>query len=73
MPKRKTKSRPFITGSMLNVGHSPEAIAIARNAIVEILKCDATDGPKIAALNCLHTMCSVNNTTISNCTFTSGA
>lgn len=51
----------------IQVGPSPTAIKEARQAIIEIIRTTNAEAVKIEALKALHTICGVNNTTISGC------
>ena len=62
----KGRSAPVVS-----IGPSKEAIAEARAAIMAILSADVDESTKVCALNALHTICSVNNTSMSNCTISS--
>lgn len=56
---------------MLNIGASKETILAARQTILDILKTDNEQETKRTALTTLSSICSVNNTTVKDCTFTS--
>lgn len=60
------------TAPMINVGVSKDAIEAARIAIMGILGNTTTENEtKRVALKALETICNVNHTAISGCTFTS--
>ena len=56
--------------AMINIGVSKEAVKEARTAIMDILNSRADQSTQVTALNVLSTLCEVNNTNITNCTFT---
>jgi hypothetical protein len=57
--------------AMLVIGVSKDAVREAREAIKMILTTPHIDNPtRLAALNTLSHLCSVNNTTVTDCTFT---
>ena len=56
--------------ALLKIGASKEAIASAHQAIISILSADAEELTKQKALDVLGSLCQVNNTAISYCTFT---
>jgi hypothetical protein len=53
----------------IHIGASKEAIKEARIAILAILDAKADTAAIIEALITLRTLCAVNGTTVSNCTF----
>lgn len=60
--------------AMLNIGVSKDSILEAKKAILEIMIVDAdlaSSDVKIQALKTLHELCSVNGTSITDCTFSS--
>lgn len=57
--------------AMLIIGASKETVVAAKQSIMEIIRCpDTEQETKRKALDALSTICSVNGTTITNCTFT---
>ena len=58
-----------MSGVMLHIGATKEAIQAARNAIIDIIKAQGADAVKIAAFDALKTICEVKDTKIENCTF----
>ena len=57
--------------SAIKIGASSTSIKEAKAGIMEILKCASADqSTKVAALEALVNITSVNNTTISGCNFT---
>lgn len=57
-------------GCAIKIGVSSTALKEARAAIMDILKAGVEEKTKRVALKTLVQACNVNNTTISNCTFT---
>jgi hypothetical protein len=57
-------------GTAIHIGASKESVVEAKSAIVLIMNSKNTDTVKCAALNCLSSLCSVGNTSITNCTIT---
>ena len=56
--------------TLLQIGASAEAITRARATVLDILRCkDADETTKVEALKAFTTICSVNNVTVSGCTF----
>jgi len=53
----------------IHIGVRKGALKEARKAIMDILNSDDSGNTKRAALQALSTLCSVNGTTITNCTF----
>lgn len=64
-------ARPMV-GAMVSVGASVEAVREARGALNDILRSTNADAVKLAAVETLRYLCRVDNTTISNCNFTTG-
>lgn len=56
--------------SFVNIGASEKTVQEAHKAIVDILKLARADKVAVVALRALKAACTVNNTTIHNCTFT---
>lgn len=57
--------------AMIHVGANEEAVLAARDTILAILNAPAEDKTKLMALKILATVCDVNHTVISDCTFVS--
>ena len=73
MKKKTTKTKSHIKPTAaLIIGPQPEAILAARSAVMEIVNAHCGDSTKSEALKALHTICSVNNTSVSECNFTMG-
>ena len=63
---------PKVSGHnpMISIGPSVESIRGARQSVLAIMNTPpGGDAVKIEALKALHMICSVNDTTIQNCTF----
>lgn len=56
--------------SIINVGASEKSVLAAHKAVMDILNTRLAEAVLIEALRAFTGVCSVNNTTISNCTMT---
>ena len=55
--------------SLLQIGASEKAIREAKDTILSILNCDIDESTKVEALKAFTSVCSVDNTTVSECVF----
>lgn len=59
--------------SLLHIGATENAVVAARDAIIAILEQDQDSAVLVKALETLQSICSVNNTSVSGCTFSAGS
>lgn len=71
--KGKSKPKPSSVTGIAITGATPESINAAREAVNDIVHSSAGDLVKVEALRVLDGLCSVKNTTISNCSVSLGA
>lgn len=55
------------------IGPSKDTVEAARNAVIDIIQSGVSDAVMEAALDTIRDICTVRNTSISGCTFTTVA
>jgi hypothetical protein len=65
---KNKQTKPYTS---INIATDSKSVVAVGKVIMDILKTSCAEGVKVAALEALVKTCSINNTSISNCSFMS--